>query len=139
MSSHKGRRCDEQGALILYSLSPQRMRINRCANETASDVKENDMKGIRHVAGAALLGLGMVSAAQAHVFVGVGVGMPVVPVVPVAPVVPALPVTAVPVYAPPPPVYYLPPTVYAPPVVVSYWGHPHGWWSDRYYGYGYRY
>ena len=61
------------------------------------------MKGIRHVAVAALLGLGMVSAAQAHVFVGVGVEMPAVPV---APVVPALPVTALPVYAPPPPVYY---------------------------------
>ena len=90
------------------------------------------MKGIRHVAVAALLGLGLVSAAQAHVFVGVGIA-PVVPVVPVVPVMTAAPV--VPVYAPPP-VYYAPPPVYAPPVVVGYWGHPR-WGYRGYYGYGY--
>jgi hypothetical protein len=108
------------------------MRINRCVHDTASDVKENNMKGIRHVAVAALLGLGLVSAAQAHVFVGVGMA-PVVPVVPVVPIVQAAPV--LPVYAPPP-VYYAPPPVYAPPVVVGYWGHPH-WGYRGYYGYGY--
>ncbi|MBN3764950.1 hypothetical protein [Burkholderia sp. Ac-20365] len=96
------------------------------------------MKGIRHIAVTAavagLLGLGLVSAAQAHVFVGVGIG-------PVAPVVPVMPVAALPVY-PPPPVYYAPPPpVYvAPPVVVgAYWGHPHYYphYYPRYYGYGY--
>jgi hypothetical protein len=103
------------------------MRINRCITDTASNVQENNMKGIRHIAVAALLGLGLVSAAQAHVFVGVGIG-PVVPVVSVAPL---------PVYAPPPPVYYAPPpAVYAPPVVVGYWGHPHYAYRG-YYGYGY--
>jgi hypothetical protein len=107
------------------------MRINRCVNDTASDVKENNMKGIRHVAVAAVLGMGLVSAAQAHVFVGVGIAPVVAPVVPLVPGVPLGPV--VPVYAPPPPVYYASP-VYAPPVVVGYWGHPH-WGYRGYYGY----
>ncbi|CAD6554553.1 hypothetical protein ACFQ3P_27480 [Paraburkholderia sabiae] len=89
------------------------------------------MKGIRHVAVAAVLGMGLVSAAQAHVFVGVGIAPVVAPVVPLVPGVPLGPV--VPVYAPPPPVYYAPP-VYAPPVVVGYWGHPH-WGYRGYYGY----
>jgi len=94
------------------------------------------MKGIRQVIVGAVLAGGLISCAQAHVFVGVGVGMaPVMPMVPVAPMVP------VPVYAPPPPVYYgPPPPVYvAPPVVIGgYWGHPHGYYRG-YYGYGYRY
>ncbi|HVE06677.1 MAG TPA: hypothetical protein VNE00_05425 [Paraburkholderia sp.] len=91
------------------------------------------MKGIRQiVVGAALAG-GLISCAQAHVFVGVGIA----PVAPIVPVVPVVPVGAVPVYAPPPPVYYGPPPVYAaPPMVVGgYWGHPHGYY--RYYGYRY--
>ncbi|HWT35230.1 MAG TPA: hypothetical protein VN289_03065 [Paraburkholderia sp.] len=91
------------------------------------------MKGLRHVAIAAMLGVGLVSAAQAHVFVGVGIAPVVAPVV--APMVPVVPVA--PVYAPAPPVYYAPPPpVYAPPVVVGYWGHPH-WGYRGYYGYGY--
>lgn len=92
------------------------------------------MKGIRHIAVAAVLGVGLVSAAQAHVFVDVGVGLPVAPV---AAVVPAVPVAPLPVYAPPPPMYYAPAPVYVPPpVVVGYWGHPH-WGYRHYYGYGY--
>ncbi|MEM5342792.1 hypothetical protein [Paraburkholderia azotifigens] len=88
------------------------------------------MKGIRHVAVAAVPGLGLVSAAQAHVFVGVGIAPVVAPVVPVVPMAPV-----VPVYAPPPPVVYAPPPpVYAPPVVVGYWGRPH-WGYRGYYGY----
>jgi hypothetical protein len=109
------------------------MRINRCITDTPSNVQENNMKGIRHIAVAALLGLGLVSAAQAHVFVGVGIG----PVAPVVPVMPVVSVAPLPVYAPPPPVYYAPPpAVYAPPVVVGYWGHPHYAYRG-YYGYGY--
>ncbi len=89
------------------------------------------MKGIRHVAVAAVLGLGLVSAAQAHVFVGVGVGLPAMPVM-----TPVAPIAAVPVYAPPPAVYYAPPPpVYVPPpVVVGYWGHPR-WGYRGYYAY----
>jgi hypothetical protein len=111
------------------------MRINRCINDTASRFKENDMKGIRHVAVAALLGLGFAGAAQAHVFVGVGIA-PVMPVMPAVPVVPVAPVVALPVYPPPPAYYPPPPPVYAPPVVVGYWGHPR-WGYRGYYGYGY--
>jgi hypothetical protein len=88
------------------------------------------MNKIGYVAAATVLSIGCISAAQAHVFVGMSVGMPVMPVMPVAPVMMAptvVPVT--PVYAPPP-VYYAPP-VYAPPVAVGYWGHP-GWWGPRY-------
>ncbi|MBP0592576.1 hypothetical protein J8I87_23125 [Paraburkholderia sp. LEh10] len=86
------------------------------------------MKGIRHIAVAGVLGFGLVSAAQAHVFVGVGVGLPVAPVVPVV---------AVRFYAPPPTYYVAPAPVYAPPTVVAgYWGAPHPSYG-RYYGYGY--
>ncbi|CAH2797280.1 MAG: Putative transmembrane protein [uncultured Caballeronia sp.] len=65
------------------------------------------------VAGA--LGVGLVSAVQAHVSVGVGFGVP-----------------AYPVYvAPPQPVYVaLPPVVYAPPPAVVVGGYGYG-------GYGY--
>lgn len=85
------------------------------------------MKFIRQLAVAAVLGAGLVSGAQAHVFVGIGVGVagpgyPVVPVVPVAPVYVAPPVY----YAPPPP------PVYTAPVVVGYYGHPA--WYGGYYG-----
>lgn len=80
---------------------------------------------------AAALGAGFTSAAQAHVSVGIGIGVPAYPVY-AAPPPPVY-------YAPPPPVYYAPPVVYAPPAVVvgggyyrrPYWGGYHG-------GYGYR-
>ena len=81
---------------------------------------------------AAALGLGVVTSAQAHVFVGVGFAGPVYPAY-----VPP------PVYVPPPAVYYAPPPVYRAPVVVGYYGHPYyyphyyGW--HRGYGYGYGY
>jgi hypothetical protein len=104
----------------------------------ASDLEENDMKWIRHIAVAALLGVGMIGVAQAHVFVGVGVGLPAMPVAPVMPIAPVVAVAPVPVYAPPP-VYVPPPVYYAPPpasvVVGGYWGAPR--WPHRYYGYGY--
>jgi hypothetical protein len=79
------------------------------------------MKKVGYVAVAALLGMGLIRSAQAHVFVGVNVGMPVMPVAPVV----VGPVAHVAVYAPPP--------VYAPPVAVGYWG---GWGGHR--GWGYR-
>ena len=87
------------------------------------------MKGIRQAVVAIALTGGLVSAAEARVFVGVDVGLPAAPVyVAPAPVY----------YAPPPP----PPPVYAP-VVVGYYGHPnwhpywHPYWHPHYYGYGY--
>jgi hypothetical protein len=91
------------------------------------------MKGIRQVVVATALSVGLVSVAQAHVFVGVGIGVPAMPIVA------AVPVAPVPIYAPPPtPVYYAPPPpVYVRPVVVGYYGHPH--WGYRPYGYGYAY
>lgn len=94
------------------------------------------MKGIRQAVVAAALSIGLVSIAQAHVFVGVGIE---VPAMPVTPIVAAVPVAPVPVYAPPPaPVYYAPPPpAYAPTVVVGYYGPPHWWY--RHYGYGYAY
>ena len=59
------------------------------------------MKAIRQAALAVALSVGLVSAAEAHVFVGFGIG------VPMAPMVAAVPIAPVPVYAPPPPpVYY---------------------------------
>lgn len=89
------------------------------------------MKVIRHLVVAAALGVGLVSCAEAHVFVGVGGGVPAFPVMPVVPayVPPSV------YYAPPPP----PPPVYTAPVVIGYSGHPQyprydGGWGD---GYGY--
>ncbi|MFM0057600.1 hypothetical protein PQR64_18390 [Paraburkholderia phytofirmans] len=89
------------------------------------------MKVIRQLIVAAALGAGLVSCAQAHVFVGVGVGVggPVFPVVPAYVPPPVY-------YAPPPPP---PPPVYTAPVVIGYYGHPP---NPRYYGgwgYGYGY
>ncbi|MFM0555236.1 hypothetical protein P0D69_30320 [Paraburkholderia sediminicola] len=81
------------------------------------------MKVIRHLVVAAALGAGLVSCAEAHVFVGVGVGVPAFPMVPVVPAYVPPPVY----YAPPPP----PPPVYAAPVVIGYYGHPQ---YPRYYG-----
>ena len=73
------------------------------------------MKFIRQLAVAGVLGGGLVSCAQAHVFVGIGAGVagPAFPVVPVVPVAPAY--VAPPVYYAPPP-----PPVYTAPVVVGY-------------------
>jgi hypothetical protein len=95
------------------------------------------MKGICLAAVAAALSVGLVSVAEARVFIGVGV----TPMVPVAPL---------PVYAPPAPVYYAPPPLvypppplvyappaYAPPVVAGYYGPPRGWYGHYGYGYGY--
>jgi len=112
------------------------MHVNRCSQFAAPKVKEKNMKGIRQVVVAAALSVGLVSVAQAHVFVGVGIGVPAMPIMPI---VAAVPVAPVPIYAPPPaPVYYAPPPpVYVPPVVVGYYGHPH--WGYRNYGYGYAY
>ncbi|GJH10468.1 hypothetical protein CBA19CS11_16540 [Caballeronia novacaledonica] len=106
------------------------------------------MKKIGYVAVATLLGVGLVGSAQAHVFVGMSVEMPVMPVAPVAPVVavapyapvipvaPFAPVAPVPVYAPPV-AYYAPPApVYAPSVAVGYWGGRPGW-GYRHYAAGY--
>ncbi|HXZ09380.1 MAG TPA: hypothetical protein VEI25_15120 [Paraburkholderia sp.] len=90
------------------------------------------MKGIRQAVVAVALSVGLVSCAEAHVFVGVGISTPVV-----MPAVPAVPVVAAPIYVPRP-VYYAPPPVYTTPVVVGYYGHP-GWGYRHYYGYGYGY
>ncbi|SAK51557.1 hypothetical protein AWB77_01320 [Caballeronia fortuita] len=92
------------------------------------------MKKIGYVAVATVLGIGIVGSAQAHVFVGVNVGMPMVPVAPYAPVVPVAPFTPVPVYAPPVAYYAPPPPVYAPSVAVAYWGGHPGWGYRRYAG-----
>jgi hypothetical protein len=101
---------------------------------TQTAAKENDMKAIRNALVALVLSGGWMSCAQAHVFVGFGVGVAAAPVA----LVPAVPVA--PVYAAPPPVYYAPPPpappVYAAPVV-SYWQpayYPAYSWR---YGYGY--
>ncbi|MGA7814165.1 hypothetical protein, partial [Caballeronia sp.] len=73
------------------------------------------MKAIRHVLVAAALGVGLVSCAQARVFVGVGIGAPAYPVLPAY--VPP------PVYYAPPPPPLLPPTpVYSTPIVIGYYG-----------------
>lgn len=79
------------------------------------------MKVLSQLVVAAALGVGLVSCAEAHVFVGVGVGVPVFPVVPAYVPPPVY-------YAPPPP----PPPVYTAPVVIGYYGHPH--WYPPYYG-----
>ncbi|CAN7347804.1 hypothetical protein [Caballeronia sp. dw_19] len=86
------------------------------------------MKTIRHLIVAAALGCGLVSCAQAHVFVGVGFAAPVYPVMPV--IAPAPVYATAPVYAAPPPAYYAP-----PPVVTGYYyGHPYGYGYARHYG-----
>jgi hypothetical protein len=95
------------------------------------------MKVIRHLLVAATLGVGLVSCAQARVFVGVGIAAPAYPVLPayVAPPV---------YYAPPLPVLPPPPPVYPTPVVVGYYGYPHsyggyygGYYGGWHGGYGY--
>jgi hypothetical protein len=125
-----------QQSLILSSLSSTRMHVNRCSQCAAPEVKEKDMKGIRQAVVAAVLSVGLVSVAEAHVFVGLSVGVPAVPMMPMVAAVPVAPVA---VYAPPPaPIYYAPPPpVYAPPVVVGYYGRPGGWYGHYGYGYGY--
>jgi hypothetical protein len=108
--------------------------VIRCSQQIRVDrQREYEMKIIRHLAVAVALGCGLVSCAEAHVFVGVGISAPALPVVPLTPVVA--------VYAPPP-VYYAPPPppVYTAPVVVGYYGQPR--WYPRYHGgwhYGYGY
>ena len=82
---------------------------------------------------AAALAVGLVSAADAHVSVGIGLGLPVAPAYPVV----AAPPVA---YAPPPVVYAPPPVVYAPPPAVvvggyGYYGRPY-WHHGYYRGYG---
>ncbi|SAK61813.1 hypothetical protein AWB82_03061 [Caballeronia glebae] len=100
------------------------------------------MNKIGYVAVATAFGIGLVSSAQAHVFVGMSVGMPVVPIAPVvavapfAPVVPVAPFAPMPVYAPPVAYYAPPPPVYAPSVAVGYWG-GHPGWGYRHYAAGY--
>jgi hypothetical protein len=89
------------------------------------------MKAIRHLLVAAALGVGLVSCAQAGVFVGVGIAAPAYPVVPAY--VPP------PVYYAPPPVL-APPPVYSAPVVIGYYGYPHyygGYYGGWHGGYGY--
>jgi hypothetical protein len=110
------------------------MPLNRCSRLAAPEVKEKKMKAIRQAVVAAALSVGLVSVAEAHVFVGFGITAPVMPVVPV---VTAVPVVPVPVYAPPPAYYAPPPPAYVPPVVVGYYGQPR--WGYRHYGYGYAY
>lgn len=89
-------------------------------------------KIVPFLVGAAAL-LGIATAAQAHVSIGVGIGIPG-PVY-AAPAY-AAPVYAPPpvVYAPPPPVIYAPPppVVYAPPVYYRPW-YPHRHWHGGYY------
>ncbi len=109
-----------------------KLKTNRVAQDAARRTK---VKKIIQILAAMVLGVGLVSAARAHVSVGIGIGVPIAP--------------AYPVYAaPPPPVYYAPgpvvyapaPVVYAPlPVIVGgYYGHPY--WRGGYYRgeYGYR-
>ncbi|MDR7006225.1 hypothetical protein [Paraburkholderia strydomiana] len=76
------------------------------------------MKRVCQVVIAALLGLAMVGVAQAHVFVGAGVGLPLAPITPVVTVAPVVAVAPVPSHAPP--VNCAPPP--APAVVSGYWG-----------------
>jgi hypothetical protein len=91
------------------------------------------MKTMRQVLVAAARSVGLVSAAQAHVFVGVGiVGGPVFPVGQAVAVAPVMPVYAAPAYYGPPPLPpYAPPPVYATPVIVHYAA------FNRPYGYAY--
>jgi hypothetical protein len=80
------------------------------------------MRAIRQIILATALSAGLVTAAQAHMFVGVGiVGGPVFPVGSSAQVAPPLPVFAAPVDSGPAPLPpEAPPTTFAEPVVSSY-------------------
>lgn len=100
------------------------------------------MKKIIAFVVAATLGVGLTTAAEAHVSVGIDLGVPIAPAYPVYAAPPPV------VYAPPPPVVYAapPPVVYAPPVVVGgyygygrpyYHGYYHGYYGRGYYGPGY--
>jgi hypothetical protein len=111
--------------------------------------KEIQMKNNRSTyatAAAAVLAvaaLGTTGAAQAHVAVSVGIGLPGIAIGIPAPVY----VAPQPVYYAPAPVYVQPqayyvrpaPVVYAPPVVVApYPVYRAGWVGPRYYGEGWR-
>jgi hypothetical protein len=109
--------------------------VMRRGNQPAARRREVN-KSVPYIVAAALT-VGLVSAAEAHVSVGIGLGVPVAPAYPVVGYAPP-PV----VYAPPPPVVYAPPppVVYAPPPVVvggyyGYYGRPY--WHHGYYR-GYR-
>jgi hypothetical protein len=69
------------------------------------------------VLGTCVAALALTGAAQARVFVGVGIGVPVVPYAYPAPVYAPPPVYygPPPGYYAPPPAYYAPPAAYAPP------------------------
>jgi hypothetical protein len=101
--------------------------------------KEQKVKTINQILVCAALSGGLVGVAQAHVFVGVGVGIPVAPMYVPPPVYVAPPVYAA------PPVYYAPPpprVVYAPAVAVGWYGRPAyypGYYRHWHHGYGYRY
>jgi len=93
-------------------------RGNRPAANPAQ--QENEMKAMKQIMVAAALSAGLVTAAQAHMFVGVGiVGGPVFPVGSTAQSAPPLPVYPEAIgRAPLPP--DAPPPVFAEPVVSSY-------------------
>ena len=91
-----------------------------CASPLAAARRREVKKTVPFIVAAAL-GVGFVSAAQAHVSVGIGIGIPVAPV---------YPVYAAPVYAPPPAV------VYGGYGGYGYYGHPY-WRHGGYYRHGY--
>jgi hypothetical protein len=100
-------------------------RETRQQCEAARRTKVKKLGGLL-VAGA--LGVGLVGAAQAHVSIGVGIGVPAYPVY-AAPPAPVYMAPPQPVYvAPPPPVVYAPP----PAVVVGGYG-GYGYYGRPYY------
>jgi hypothetical protein len=89
--------------------------------------RRKNVKKISQLLVAGALAGGFVGVAQAHVSVGIGIGVPAYPVYAPPPA---------PVYvAPPPPVYYAPPpppVVYAPPPAVVVGG-GYGYYGRPYY------
>src|SRR6202012_4143820 len=92
--------------------------LSGCRPKWMSVSEVNKMKKVLPVLVAAALGIGLIGTAQAHVFVGIGVGVPFQPAYPVygAPLAYYPPPPPRVIYAAPPPVVYAPP----PPVVVGY-------------------
>jgi hypothetical protein len=112
--------------------------ISRHVNGSLGEEKK--VKKIVPFLVAATVGAGFVNAAQAHVTVGVGIGVPAYPVYAAPPPVYYAPPPAPVIYAQPP-VYAAPPVVYGPPPVVvgGYYGRPSYWRGyPAGYGYGYR-